>query len=87
MGNARKRKSDAIDPGMGPCPEPRCHGKIRYLTRTAARRRSRQLWPGNHFSEYRCGEFWHFGHLPPAIVAGRLSRDGFAEVVQRNRRA
>lgn len=55
------------------CPD--C-GKVRYLSRSIARKVAKNLnrrRPG-HLNAYRCGSFWHVGHLPSAVIAGDLSR-------------
>lgn len=55
--------------GATACPD--C-GKVRYLTRSAAKKASRLY--GGKMSPYRCGEFWHCGHLPPQIRRGMAPR-------------
>ncbi|MCR1785339.1 hypothetical protein KVF89_22555 [Nocardioides carbamazepini] len=63
------------------CPEP-C-GKVRYLTRRAAKlARRRQVTNararGSHLTVYRCHverQFFHLGTLPPQVIAGEQSRD------------
>lgn len=61
---------------MGQCPE--C-GKKRYTSRKIARKALRQMNSGGYDSsgmnEYRCGEYWHVGHLPRRVVRGRRGRD------------
>lgn len=53
---------------MGVCPE--C-GKVRYATRKRARDVARTVFPGDHhLSPYRCGDYWHIGNLPRAVVRG-----------------
>lgn len=52
-------------------------GKVRYSSRRAARlaiRRIRSRRSG-HMSPYRCGDFWHVGHTPSAVVRGDITRD------------
>jgi hypothetical protein len=59
--------------GAGECPE--C-GKLRFLTKAAAKRAASQLrHRDGRLNAYRCGEFWHIGHLPRAIARGLASRD------------
>lgn len=53
---------------------PMC-GKVRYLSRKQARDAARRLRGSGHLNAYRCGEFWHLGHLPDPVRAGRWSRD------------
>lgn len=58
-------------PRHGACPE--C-GKVRYRSRKDARKVAREVYPGTHLSPYRCGEFWHLGNLPRAIINGYSDR-------------
>lgn len=63
----------SISYGATQCPT--C-GKLRYLTRAHAKRAIRQhQHREGRLSAYRCGEFWHIGHLPRAIARGQASRD------------
>lgn len=55
----------------GTCP--RC-GKRQYPTRRAARKAARTIPSDGHLNAYRCGRYWHLGHLPAAVIAGELSR-------------
>lgn len=60
------------------CPD--C-GKLRYLTRAEAKRIARRV-PKDHrgrLSVYRCGDFWHLGHLPKGVIAGAFTRGDLAE--------
>lgn len=41
--------------------------KRRYFTRKEARQAARRYHPGEHMSPYRCGNYWHIGHLPDDI--------------------
>lgn len=53
------------------------HQKITYLSRAAARRRSKMM---TGVRPYRCefnDQFWHIGHLPTLIRQGRVSRDNY----------
>jgi predicted RNA-binding Zn-ribbon protein involved in translation (DUF1610 family) len=52
--------------GVGAFKCPTC-GKRRYLTRKEARQASRRWHRGDRLSPYRCGQFWHLGHLPKDI--------------------
>lgn len=56
------------------CPD--C-GKLRYLTRAHAKRVARRISRrrGGRLNAYRCGEFFHIGHLPDGVRHGDLSRD------------
>lgn len=59
--------------GAGQCPT--C-GKVRYLTKAAAKRAiARHEHRDGRLNAYRCGEFWHIGHLPRAIARGLATRD------------
>lgn len=53
-------------------------GKVRFTNRRAAklaikRMRGKGITDG-HLNAYRCGEFWHIGHLPSAVIGGDLLR-------------
>ncbi|MGP4114622.1 hypothetical protein ACTWP5_27400 [Streptomyces sp. 4N509B] len=52
---------------VGTCPI--CH-KHQYRTRQDARRVGRSLYPGHVLRAYRCGEYWHFGHIPQDVRRG-----------------
>lgn len=56
----------------GDCPA--C-GKERFETRKSARRAGRKV-RSRHLNAYRCGNFWHYGGLDPAVIQGRMTRDG-----------
>lgn len=47
-------------------------GKRCYASRSDARQVSRRL--GGHVDEYRCGDYWHCGHLPRAVIRGEVAR-------------
>lgn len=55
----------------GSCPD--C-GKRSFTTRKAAKKAARRIGDGDHMSAYRCGGYWHIGHLPTAIIRGHLTR-------------
>jgi hypothetical protein len=57
---------------IGCCPV--C-GKHCYETKRDAKRAARRLHPGSRLNPYRCGRWWHIGHLPAPVVAGVLPRD------------
>lgn len=51
--------------------------KVRYSSRKRARLAMRQMThrrPGS-MNAYRCGEFWHIGHLPSEVRRGVIARD------------
>ena len=55
----------------GQCPD--C-GKARWGSRREAKEAAKVLHPGHHLQPYRCGDFFHFGHPPPAVIRGALDR-------------
>lgn len=64
---------------VGNCPNPECmqdsgFGKFRWKTRRDAKRIARRDHPGEHMSAYACGDYWHIGHLPDAIIQGERLR-------------
>lgn len=50
-------------------------GKLRYTSRKRARAAARVKHPGMHLAAYRCGPYWHLGHLPQAAKCGLRARD------------
>lgn len=48
-------------------------GKICFTSKRAARAARRSMH--EQMSVYRCGPYWHLGHLPEVVRRGRLSRD------------
>ncbi|HET6633474.1 MAG TPA: hypothetical protein VFH77_00450 [Streptomyces sp.] len=44
-------------------------GKRCFETRADAKR-SAQQHPGRRMRAYRCGQFWHIGHVPRRVKAG-----------------
>ena len=51
-------------------------GKQGYRSRRKAKAAARALYPGHHMSAYRCGQWWHVGHLPSRMIAGDHDRYG-----------
>jgi hypothetical protein len=51
-------------------------GKGRYVSRKAARHAGKANHPGEHLSSYRCGPYWHYGHLKRRVLTGAMTRDG-----------
>jgi hypothetical protein len=49
-------------------------GKASFPSRKLAKQQARRVHPGEKMSEYRCGDWWHYGHLAPAIIAGAGDR-------------
>jgi hypothetical protein len=49
-------------------------GKVSYYTRRGAKRAARETDPHGHTSAYRCGDGWHWGHLPLPVIRGTMSR-------------
>lgn len=54
----------------GKCEQPRCR-KIRFRSRRDAKSMAKKLYPGDHLSVYQCGDWWHMGHPPQRVIAGR----------------
>jgi hypothetical protein len=65
---------DDVKQGGDRCPD--C-GKVRYLTRRHAKQIARRISArrSGRLNAYRCGEFWHIGHLPNAVRHRDLARD------------
>jgi hypothetical protein len=63
---------------VGRCP--RC-GKRRYTSKRDAKAVIRQL--RDRMNAYRCGEYWHVGHLPKPVIAGDAGRDDIFPVTPR----
>jgi len=61
------------EPVGGRCPD--C-GKVCYSSKAGARK-ARRAAPhrGEHMSIYRCGEYYHLGHLAPDVIAGIVGRE------------
>lgn len=53
-------------PHHGRC---RVCGKLRYATRVDARKAA-QVAYGRKLRAYRCGDWWHYGHLPASTLRG-----------------
>lgn len=71
-----RRARPADDPtrysgGTGECP--RCT-KAAYATRKQAKTAAKRLFPGERLSVYRCGDYYHFGHLPTVVRRGETDR-------------
>ena len=51
-------------------------GKRSYPSKREARRARGQVagHDSRHLSVYRCGDWWHIGHLPRMIVRGDAAR-------------
>lgn len=63
----------------GRCPD--C-GKKRWPSRRAANRAAARLPGGQRLSAYRCGDYWHLGHLPRPVTAGKIGRDALVATRQ-----
>lgn len=51
-------------------------GKVSYLSRAGARKaRKAAAHRGEHMSVYRCGDYYHLGHLAPDVIAGIVGRE------------
>lgn len=57
---------------VGICPV--C-GKRRYRSRKDAKSVLRKLRGQGRQHVYQCGDYWHHGHLPRAVVKGDIGRD------------
>ena len=70
-----KRRDGRPDTGLaahvGTCPT--C-GKRCYGSKDEAKKAARQIHPASRLNVYRCGTYWHLGHLPLAVVHGDLPR-------------
>lgn len=65
------RSADPRLASCGACPE--C-GKQCYLTRKAARRKASIVHPGESFTVYRCGVYFHYGTPSPRVMRGAEPR-------------
>lgn len=53
-------------------------GKLRFLTKAAAKKATRRIKSrSGRLHAYRCGEFWHVGHLPGGVKRGEVPRAAF----------
>lgn len=66
-----------IRPSVGTCPT--C-GKQSYPSKRDAKAHSRRLREKRRgrLHPYKCGEYWHFGHMPAKVTAGKQARDQVA---------
>lgn len=62
---------DRFNASLGTC---EVCGKRCYESRRAARRAAHAIFPTQKVSAYRCGNFYHFGHLPKIVNDGTMSR-------------
>lgn len=51
-------------------------GKYAYETRAKVKSRAR-LQAGQKLNIYRCGDYWHMGHLPQSVRNGALSKTDY----------
>lgn len=65
---------------------PTC-GKLRYLSRAHAKKTAKRLQRRREgrLNAYRCGAFWHIGHLPKSVVHGEVRRDEIGPTTPRTR--
>lgn len=63
---------------VGTCPS--C-GKRRYVSKRAAKAVIRQY--RDRMNAYRCGEYWHVGHLPRPVITGDATRDDIRPIIPR----
>lgn len=59
--------------GFGMCKK---HKKVWFGTRSQAKKFIRYRFAHERMNAYRCGRYWHIGHLVPAARAGLATRDG-----------
>lgn len=53
---------------------PTC-GKREYVSKAAAKHAIRAMKGRvGRLNVYRCGNYWHIGHLPADVVMGRIAR-------------
>lgn len=52
------------------------HGKVNFTSRRAAMKTAKR-WRNElgRMSAFRCGQFWHLGHLPQKVKQGEIGRD------------
>lgn len=60
-------------------------GKQGFTSRKNAKNASRVIHPGKQLRAYQCpeSEWWHLGHLPVMVVAGRMERAALGAPAQR----
>lgn len=56
-------------------------GKERYVSRKTARHAAKANHPDAHLSPYRCGRYWHYGHLKKRVLEGSMTRDGQKDAI------
>jgi hypothetical protein len=49
-------------------------GKVRYLSRRAAKQAARRLHPSSDLHVYACDGAYHLGHLPFVVERGQVDR-------------
>ena len=57
---------------VGECP---LDGKLRFLSRKAARAWMRKTHPGESMTVYECETYFHYGHAPYVVTRGVISRN------------
>lgn len=57
---------------VGTCPE--C-GKRRFLSKADVKAVLRKLRTKGRQHPYRCGDYWHHGHMPARVKGGAIARD------------
>ena len=71
---ARPKVTDDADlGGFGYCKK---HGKVFFPSRTRAKKFAKRKYPGDVMNAYKCGRWYHIGHLLPAAKRGIATRDG-----------
>jgi hypothetical protein len=61
-------------PNGGPCPT--C-GKRRFPTRADAKKVAKRMHESS-MGVYRCGVYYHLGHLPDPVVQGKIPREALS---------
>lgn len=61
----------AAGPHIGTCPT--C-GKRCFTTRADARKARKKLPNHKGMTTYKCGAYWHTGHLPKNVMLGHVTR-------------
>ena len=71
-------------PGGEPCPD--C-GKKRWQSKADAKAMAKRTPGGHELSAYRCGNYWHLGHIPTVVKHGDATRADIYPVKHRRKDA
>lgn len=58
-------------------------GKRCFSTKRWAKNAAKTAHPGDHFNAYKCGTYWHYGHLPQRVKLGDLPRNAITRKANR----